>query len=519
MQNALPNDISTTVLVLNVTQSTTSTLFVRYQLVFNRSCRKRCQMQILALAHLRFASLIINLGEISSDDEVTGDISKISEYWANIRPYVDNPPTIFGVTETDLPDGCQIEQAHVLHRHGARYPTSDPFDGGNIKRFAEKINQNTKNFLGPLAFLNTWSLQLGEELLVPNGYNAEMISGIDFRNEYGHILNNAFSKSLLRTSGVNRNYQSTIAWATGYFGSSNSTDQYSILSLGYQNGSNNTLYGALACQNLFIPTAFTFNQDEMYSYLAPVLLNATIRFNNNTNSTFIFDHIDAFAMQSLCAYEYSALNSSDFCSLFTLNEWRGFEQTLNLAFYNVYAFGNETGRAQGIGYVEELLARFQHRLINISHSSVNSTLDSSQTTFPLNQSFYLDMSHDNNIASVLTALSIDYFREDLSQTFPPPNDQHYRVSRMTPFSARMVTEKIRCQSSSFVRMKLNKGILPLNSIRGGFCSRERQDGLCSIENFLASQTNASIMANFDYVCFGNYTLDKNVRITDGTLFP
>jgi hypothetical protein len=487
---------------------------------------------------------------------VTSDIAQISQYWANLSPYVDNAPTVFGVVDTGLPDGCQIEQVHVLHRHGSRYPTSDPSDYGIIQIFATKIAQtvgtNGATFTGPLAFLNTWSLRLGVESLVPRGAAIEYQSGADFWTRYARILYNAQpgqpyysdigrQKPLLRTSGIERNYESTLAWAGGFFGPNNTVDKYSLLRLPYYIGGNNTLYGALACRNLFLPTAFTFNP---YPYLATYLTSAANRFSAylplNTNLTYI----DAFAMQSLCAYEYAALGSSDFCSLFTINEWRGFEQEINLAFYNSYAYGNAAGRAQGIGYVEELIARFNNRLITVSHSSVNSTLDSSEQTFPLNQPFYLDMSHDNNIASVLAALSIDYFRETLSQTFPPPSNQRYRLSRMTPFGARLITEKIGCISSSplatnatrtqyspsqygystasatnkFIRMRLNHGILPLDTIRGGFCSVGRTDGLCPLNNFLASQANASIMANFDYVCFGNYTVNASTIINDGTLF-
>ncbi|CAF1386683.1 unnamed protein product [Adineta steineri] len=570
MQKALSNDQtsfgSSTIRILNATVTTFSRrkrrqtntanngLNVIYELVFHRSCTIRCQTKILSLARIKFVSLIITLQSstsTASDDEVTGDITKISEYWANIRPYKDNAPTVFGVLDTGLPDECQVEQVHILHRHASRYFTTDAFDGGNILRFATKIlSTNRNNFLGLLSFLKTWSLDISNDLLVPSGAADGYKSGVNFWNEYGRILYNAQSgqpyynatnqiKPLVRTSNVQRCYETVLAWTSGFFGPYNTTDKYSLIKLSYDSGYNNTLYGALACRNLFIPSAFTFDQDAMYAYLAPVLANAANRFSSYTNLNLNFTHIDVFAMQSLCAYEYVALGSSDFCSLFTINEWRGYEQALNLAFYNTYGLGNETGRAQGIGYVQELIARLNHQLINISYSSVNSTLDSSETTFPLDQLFYLDMSHDNNIASVLAALSIDYFRENLSTIFPPPSNQHYRVSRMTPFTARLIIEKIGCTSSvpiainsshteyssssvlkpyKFIRMKLNNGVLPLDTIRGGLCSIGRTDGLCPLDNFLASQNNASVMANFNYVCFGNYTIDSNTVITDGTLF-
>ena len=55
-------------------------------------------------------------------------------------------------------------------------------------------------------------------------------------------------------------------------------------------------------------------------------------------------------------------------------------------------------------------------------------------------------------------------------------------------------------------MRLNNGILPLNTIRGGGCANGRTDGMCSLSNFIASQADAYALSNYDFACFGNYTL-------------
>lgn len=54
-------------------------------------------------------------------------------------------------------------------------------------------------------------------------------------------------------------------------------------------------------------------------------------------------------------------------------------------------------------------------------------------------------------------------------------------------------------------MRLNSGILPLVTIRGGFCEG-RTDGMCSLTNFMNSQNGLERLANYDYACFGNYTV-------------
>lgn len=229
---------------------------------------------------------------------------------------------------------------------------------------------------------------------------------------------------------------------------------------------------------------------------------------------------------------------------------RRFRQSgLHAPDYYDYSYGNPTGRAQGIGYVQELIARLTHQYISASNSSVNSTIDSNSTTFPVNQPFYADFSHDDIIISVLTALSMDYFRDPPSLTqFPPNPNRHFILSNLTPFGGRLITEVIGCSAANpspvpahrtaytpsqygysasnathkFIRMRLNNGILPLNTIRGGVCGTAnsgRIDGMCDMASFVAGYPTWEKEANYAYACFGNYTV-KNATSGmdyDGTM--
>ncbi len=147
-------------------------------------------------------------------------------------------------------------------------------------------------------------------------------------------------------------------------------------------------------------------------------------------------------------------------------------------------------------------------------------------------------------------MSIDYFRDPPSLTqFPPNPNRHFILSRLTPFGGKLITETIGCSSSNaapvknsrvsytpgqygysasnaankFVRMRLNNGILPLNSIRGGACGNAttgRVDGLCALQDFIKSQQNTTALANYQYACFGNYTVANATsgKDFDGTIF-
>ena len=61
--------------------------------------------------------------------------------------------------------------------------------------------------------------------------------------------------------------------------------------------------------------------------------------------------------------------------------------------YN-YAFGSPIARIQGAGYVQELVARLTRTPISEHRFSTNSTLDDNPITFPLNQSLYVDATHE-----------------------------------------------------------------------------------------------------------------------------
>lgn len=142
-------------------------------------------------------------------------------------------------------------------------------------------------------------------------------------------------------------------------------------------------------------------------------------------------------------------------------------------------------------------------------------------------------------------MSVDYFHQppSLSQ-YPPDPLRHFFLSRLTPFGAKLITEVVGCAESEpkavhrhrtyytpgqygydatnapykFVRMRLNDGILPLATIRGGKCEG-RTDGLCALGDFVASQADAAALANYDFACFANYTLVEptNGKDYDGTV--
>jgi hypothetical protein len=143
-------------------------------------------------------------------------------------------------------------------------------------------------------------------------------------------------------------------------------------------------------------------------WLSIYLKNATQRLQQYTSLNLTAELV--YGMQSLCPYETQALGFSNFCALFTEDEWRGYDYYLSLQFAGSYGFLSPSGKAQGIGYAQELLARLTRQTVPPPVTTQNTTFSTSELYSPFNQSFYADFTHDDIIVSVLTALNYTQVR-------------------------------------------------------------------------------------------------------------
>lgn len=156
-------------------------------------------------------------------------------------------------------------------------------------------------------------------------------------------------------------------------------------------------------------------------------------------------------------------------------------------------YGHPLGPVQGVGYVNELIARLTGTAVKDS-TQTNHTITSDLALFPLNRTIYADFTHDNAMMAVYSALGLFDDRMDRSFAAPvmDPTKSHKRswyTSKLTPFAGRMVVERLQChrereQSRTRVRILVNDAVVPLS-----FCGA-RKDGTCDLEAFVESQVYA-----------------------------
>ncbi|KAI5121934.1 hypothetical protein M0805_000263 [Coniferiporia weirii] len=442
--------------------------------------------------------------------------------WGNLSPMfsVDS----LGLPDANMliPDGCELEQVHLVHRHGARYPTS----GSSPAQLAAKLHNATVTGAGftaknQLSFLNTWTYRLGAEILTPFGREQLFDMGVGFRVKYGGLLKNLTSLPVFRTTSENRMVASALNFAAGFFGIPDYTTDY-LQVIGIESdGFNNTLAPFDTCLNgnnaAIGGLGGTMSDKWAQVYLQDALtrIQSMIDGVNLTIS-------DVLAMQTTCAYETVAFGTSAFCDLFTQEEFEGFEYSFDLSFWYGNGPGNPTSAAQGIGYVQELVSRLTRTPITEHNSTTNSTITGNSATFPLDQSIYVDATHDAVISAIIVALNFT----TLAANGPLPTDhipenQTYFVSQIAPFASMLVGQVISCPSksiddittsSSFFRWLLNDAVVPLTGVAG--CPDDK-DGLCPLETFIPAMQTRLGEVDFAFDCLANYTVPDPDLIVDG----
>lgn len=174
------------------------------------------------------------------------------------------------------------------------------------------------------------------------------------------------------------------------------------------------------------------------------------------------------------------------------------------------------GAVQGVGYINELIGR----LTNSSpHHGLqtNKTLLTSQRTFPLNRTLYVDFSHDNLMVAVFSAMGLFNQTDGPLDTTKVTNGRTWIISKIVPFSGHMTVERLSCSphpksfaasrsrpmgwwewiagagqaadndhepKEEYVRVFVNDVRQPL-----GFCGAG-EDGMCKLGDFVASQEYA-----------------------------
>ncbi|KAJ6617660.1 histidine phosphatase superfamily [Mycena sp. CBHHK59/15] len=355
-----------------------------------------------------------------------GDIDVV-HHFGNLAPWQSVKSLGLPHASASVPKGCKINQVHLVHRHGARYPMT----GALPSAFALVLHglASTMGVTGLLAFSVTWEYKMGAELLTPFGRSQLFDLGIGFRVRYSVERVQQFNDlPVFRTTSE-----------AGFFGMQSCQQDYHQLIEVESLGFNSTLASYEQCPNANNAIA-NFGQVQALKWVSVYLVKAQKQLQPFITGLLLSSSI-LVAIQQLCAYETVSLGYSPFCDLFTEEEWLGYSYLNDLLFWYGYGPGNPATSAQGIGYVQELLSRLTQTHITEFATTVNKTIVSSKVTFPLDQPMYVDATHDVVISAIITALNFTSLAANgpLPTDHIPPNHS-YIINYIAPFASNLGSE-------------------------------------------------------------------------------
>lgn len=438
--------------------------------------------------------------------------------WGNLSPWYSVPRGAFGIDDTaEPPAGCVVTGLHLLHRHGARYPTAWASFGGPAK-FATRLHDSASQWVatGQLAFLNEWTYKLGEEVLTPFGRQQLFDLGVSMRLKYGFLLKNFTETNTIpvfRTESQDRMLASALNFAIGFFGYP-FEGQYQQLITIEANGFNNTFAPYKTCPNA--NAAGKSDRSLLYvrEWVSHFLAEARERLSramigkDGLQGGFDWTGEEVYEMMQMCAYETVALGYSKFCDLFTEEEWEGFNYALDLTFWYDSAFGSPVARVQGVGYLQELVARLTHTPIASHNTSTNATLHTPET-FPLDHALYVDATHEVVVLNIITALNLSTLAA--SGPLPAdhiPKDRSFRSADLAPFATNMQFQLLSCASTPEpqIRIIINDGVVPLHGIRT--CPYDDKHGMCPLPAFIEAQQETIRGTDWAWGCHGDWELPQ-----------
>ncbi|KAJ7636489.1 phosphoglycerate mutase-like protein [Roridomyces roridus] len=470
---------------------------------------------------------IFPLVEPSTEDHTSFDVI---HSWGNLGPFES---TSLGLKSSPrVPDGCELTQVHLLHRHGARYPTSGAAPAAFAAALHNAASNGTVKVSGPLAFLQDWRYKLGAEILTPFGRDQMFELGVGFRVKYGDLLKGFTRLPVWRTTSEERMVDSALHFAAGFFGVQSYQTDYEqwidIEAVGF----NSTLAPYDRCPNALNFVSLLGNP-ALAKWQSVYLADAEKRLSKDFSASdgLELNSTVLYAMQQLCAYETVALGFSSFCDLFTEEEWKGYEYSVDLSFWYNNGPGNPAVAAQGVGWVQELVARLTQSRAALApgvQSTFNQTTVQSNITFPLEQPIFVDATHDTVISTIVVAMNFTSLAGGgpLPDTHIPKN-RSYKVNQIAPFGSNLVGQVLSCpklasssKSSSsqvtptHIRWLLNDATVPLTGLSG--CPSS-QDGLCPIDTFIKGLQKRIQEIDFEGGCFGNITLPTGGPAGAGSL--
>lgn len=319
-------------------------------------------------------------------------------------------------------------------RHAAIYANDFDYES-YIEPFIQKLQNHSINWrqTQDLSFLSTWQSPISEqdeEQLTQVGMLEAQTLGVQVSQRYLGFR----SPKNVWSSTAERTVASANSFIRGLVRKTNQTQLIEIPE-GDEEGAN-SLTPYSSCPAYSSSRGSKQSTAFMDIYTKPIIARL-----NAQAPSFNFTVDDIVGMQELCGYETVIRGSSPFCSLslFTPNDWLGFEYANDLMYFQNTGYGNEISGVIGLPWV---------------NATFNTLLAGNTSTA---QDLYVSFTHRELPPTVLVALGLfnntAYSGANNQNATMPTNTintgRAWVSSRILPFLTNVAVEKMSCASYGF----------------------------------------------------------------------
>lgn len=434
------------------------------------------------------------------------------------------------IVSADVPEGCQVNQVHLLSRHAERFPDIDEYH--KFDHLLCKIKTN--NPCGPLEFIRDYELFMDEgdagKLTCDGPFSGKDEArrfGQEFYEKYGHLINqsvwNKHNHGLHKdsvgvySSSLGRVQETAREFIKGFFHNHDCDfDDYSdhvmVLDENISNGANSlTPHKSCEPYKERVQKAMCEDREFWYGDEGHVILD---RINEFVDGCLDLD--DVSNLFSLCAYELNAKGHSEFCDIFNKREWSVYEYDQDVLNYYARGPGNEYSRAVGSTFARALLkllhedtaSNDQHGhhsyneddYYNGKYVVSNMTADPNNSTVTLSsfeqhsgKNVFLSFTHHDDVTALFSALGFWNPRQPLPKDYRPDHGSPWVAADISPMKQHMTIERLECYDNhlcnssdcdcdcdsgsdgcdcpwndgQFIRVLLNDAVLPIPECRNG----------------------------------------------------
>ncbi|CAH6718786.1 acid phosphatase Pho11p [[Candida] jaroonii] len=383
------------------------------------------------------------------------DLAATEQY--NLNKYLyGNGPYIqfsgFGI-DPSIPDNCTLEQVQLYMRHGERFPG---LSGGlGYEAVVNKLQAYNQSIEGPLSFLNDYEWFVPDQALYEyettpanskgpyNGQDTGIRAGSSFRSKYNELYDD--SKPLpVFSAASQRVWQTSKFFAQGFLGE-NYTDDNVDINVISENSTQgfNTLTPRWGCLNFDPKDNVTYYSAYPNDFQKRIVERLT-ESNPGLNLTVS----DIPTLFDICGYETSAMGFSQFCSLFTQDEFVEYSYVKDLMFYYYEGPGNV--HSKDVGWVQ----------LNASLALLKDDTNENK--------IWLSFSHDTDLELYHSAIGLFDTIKPMPNTHMVFQDAYHHIDSI-PMAARLVTEKFKYEADgeSYIRYIVNDAVTPIPGCSDG----------------------------------------------------